>query len=128
VEGEIKKMENKKQENKTLESIKKLANEIEKFNERISDIPEIDNYSSDLIEDIQKNEKMTKKQRKELALKILKEKMPKIYNLLFEVDLISEAIEEKLEDLRSELDEKISDLDDLENDKEDFEERLDNLR
>jgi hypothetical protein len=71
---------------------------------------------------------MTKKQRRELALKVLKERMPKVYSLLFEVDLISEAIKDKLADLSREMEDRLSEIDDLETDKQDFEDRLDNLR
>ena len=114
-------------ENKTIDALKKLEKEINAFNERLYEIPEIDGYYSDLIGDIKKGEKMTKKQRRELALKVLKERMPKVYSLLFEIDLISEAIETKLTDLHEELDEKLNQLDELESDKQDFEERLESL-
>ncbi len=118
----------KEKDNKTMNALTKLTKIIEDFNNKIENVPEIDAYYLDLVEDISKNEKMTKKQRKELALKTLKEKMPKVYTLLFEIDLISEAINSKIDELREDLDDKINELDDLESDKEDFEERLDNLR
>ena len=122
------KKENKPEQNKTISALKRLEKEIENFNERLYDIPEIDGYYSDIIDDIKKNEKMTKKQRRELALKVLKERMPKVYSLLFEVDLISEAIKDKLADLSREMEDRLSEIDDLETDKQDFEDRLDNLR
>lgn len=108
------------EENKTINVLNKLKEEIEKFNEVLYEFPEIDGYYNDLTRDIVNKEKMTKKQRKELALETLKERMPKIYTLLFEIDLISEAISDKIKDLHDEVDE-------IEIDKEDLDERINNL-
>ncbi|CAK0770712.1 hypothetical protein CCP3SC1AL1_520006 [Gammaproteobacteria bacterium] len=116
------------EENKTIKTLGKLKEEIEKFNETLYEFPEIDGYYNDLVRDIESSEKMTKKQRKELALKTLKERMPKIYALLFETNLISEAIKDKIKDLQDELDERLDEVDTLESDKEELEERIDNLR
>jgi hypothetical protein len=115
------------EENKTIKVLGKLKDEIEKFNEALYNLPEIDGYYNDLVRDIVESEKMTKKQRKELALKTLKERMPKIYALLFEIDLISEAINDRIEELNGELQDKLDEVDDIESEKEELQEKIDNL-
>jgi hypothetical protein len=103
-------------------NLEKLAVEIEKFNYALDNIGDIE--LGDLVS---KDVKLTKKQRLEEGRRLLKLKMPAIHQLLFETDLIGEAISARVTELKDQLEEMQSDLEDLEISKEDIQSRLNDL-
>jgi uncharacterized protein with HEPN domain len=101
-------------------NLKRLGELIEDFNSKLYDIEEID--VGDLV-DI----KVPKKQRLEMGTKILKEKLPALYQLLFETELISEVVNSKISELKEQLEEAQSDLEDLENNRDEIRDKLSEL-
>jgi septation ring formation regulator EzrA len=99
------------------DNLKKVGEEIEKFNNALYELEDLDVEN---LVDI----KVSKKQRMEMGTKILKEKLPKLYKLLFETQLVSEVITDKITDLKERLDEAQSDLDDIESSRDEVQDRL----
>ena len=107
--------------------IKQVSDEIERFNEKMYDFPDIDGYYSDLVEDLEKENKLTKKQRKELAAKLLKERYPKFCKLMEELDLLSEGMTERVKQSVEKFEDIEQELSELEDMKEELEQRKDDL-
>jgi hypothetical protein len=116
------------QKNEFIKIIEQITTEIEKFNEALYNIPEIDGAYCDLVEDLKKENKITKKEARKLGLELLKKQCPKFIELLTQIDLLAVGMEariqetvEKLEDTQYKLDE----IEELQNDIEDKKNDLD---
>lgn len=107
--------------------IEQVGNEINKFNNALDELPEIDGYYSDLIDDIKKETKTSKKERRKIALNLLKEKCPKFIELMNQIDLLSEGMKNRIEETRDKLEGVESELEEIEELQEEIEQRKNDL-
>lgn len=112
--------------NDFMKSLNKLAAEIEKFNNAIYDLPEIDINQPEL--QAAATAGMKKKEKKALALKTLQEKFPKIWGLIAELELAAEGLGEKVDEIHDKIEDKLDEVHQLEDDKDELESKIDELQ
>ena len=117
-----------KQLEKKMDKIRDFTNNLyEKLDEMGSGL---DGVYSELVDEIKGDEpenKLTKKQRKEMVLKLVKEKCPNLVKMLEEFDLFVEGFSELIEDKRNRLEDISSELDEIEQLEDEIQERKDRL-
>lgn len=120
------------------ELIKKLEKKIDEIKDFTNNLYEkldemgsgLDGIYSNLIRDIKESEpekKLTKKQRKEMVLNLVKEKCPNIVKMFEEFDLFVEGFSELVEDKKNRLEDISSELDEIEQLEDELQERKDRL-
>jgi hypothetical protein len=108
--------------------IEQISNEITKFNDALEELPEIDAYYSELINDIKKEKKLPKKEAKKIALEILKKQSPKFIELLDCIDLLALGMEERIQETVDKLEDtqyKLEEIESMQSDIEDMKSELD---
>lgn len=121
-------------------SMKKIKATFDEFDKIISDMSakfdetqcDLDNFFSELVDELKtknpEGKSLTKKQRKEMALKMLKEKFPNIVKIFDEFDLLVDGIKYQLEDKLdklSDLQDKMEEIEELQDEVESKKQELD---
>lgn len=110
--------------------IVQISDEIEKFNQAMYDLPELDGYYNEHIIKAIKQErpKLSKKERLKFELELLKEKCPGFVKLMDQIDVLAQAMEDRLETTRERLEdveEKLGEIEELKDEIEDRKSELD---
>lgn len=120
------------------ELIKKLEKKIDDIRDFTNNLYEkldelgsnLDGIYSELVRDVKGDEsekRLTKKQRKEMVLKSVKEKCPNLVKMFDEFDLFVEGFSELIEDKRNRLEDIGSELDEIEQMEDEIQERKERL-
>lgn len=111
-----------------LDEMTRLKDELEKIQNMLLEIPEIDGHYSELLEDIKKeNPKMKKNERIKVALKLAREACPNFFTIMDRFDLIAEGIELRIDEARDKLEQKLESLEEIEDLQNDLEEKKSEL-
>lgn len=119
------------------DSVKKLEKKIEEIIDFTNNLYEkldemgsgLDGVYSELVSDLpSEGKKLTKRQRKDMVLKLVQEKCPNIVKMFEEFDLFIEGFSELVDERKSKLEDIEMELNEIEDLAEELEERKDRLK
>ena len=87
----------------------------------------LDDMYTELYDDLMETKKLKKKEAKEKALKLFKEKCPNMFAQFDELICVLKGMDCKIEELQNEIEEKCDKLEEDESLKEEYEQRRDEL-
>lgn len=107
--------------------IEAISKKLEELDALCGDMCHVDDFYSELSEDLKKEQKLTKKQAREKARAILKEKMPNFLKTLETIDLLVESMEDRIQETLDNFEYIEELLGDVENAKDNLEAEVDDL-
>ena len=119
-----------------IQKLEKKINEIRDFTnnlyEKLDELgSNLDGVYSELVTEFKAEQpsekKLTKKQRKEMVLKLVKEKCPNLVKMFEEFDLFVEGFSELIEDKKNRFEDINNELDEIEQLEDEIQERKDRL-